>query len=167
MKYTFAVYLHICFLAAEMTIQRSHTDAARAAAVASDLRVLIGKLVRRLRQQVSPSSLSWSQVAVIGHLERQGPATVSALAGAENMRPQSMSTIVASLEAAGLVSGAPDPIDGRQTIWSVTEKSRQWIKRTRLLREDWLFQVIRTNFSTQEQKDLARGIELLKRVADA
>jgi DNA-binding MarR family transcriptional regulator len=104
---------------------------------------------------------------VLGHLERQGPATVSALASAENMRPQSMSTIVASLEAAGLVSGAPDPIDGRQTIWSVTEKCRQWIKLNRMAREDWLFQVIRTNFSTQEQKDLARGIELLKRVADA
>ena len=150
-----------------MTNQRGDSDAARAAAVASDLRVLIGKLVRRLRQQVPPSNLPWSQVAVLGHLERQGPATVSALAGAENMRPQSMSAIVASLEAAGLVSSAPDPIDGRQTIWSVTEKSRQWIKRNRMLREDWLFQIIRANFSVQEQKDLARGIELLKRIADA
>ena len=78
-----------------------------------------------------------------------------------------MSAIVASLEAAGLVSGAPDPIDGRQTMWSVTEKCRQWIKQNRMAREDWLFQVIRTSFSAQEQKDLARGIELLKRVADA
>ena len=150
-----------------MTNQRSNTDTARAAAVASDLRVVIGKLVRRLRQQVPPSDLSWSQMAVLGHLERQGPATVSALAGAENMRPQSMSAIIASLEAAELVSGTADPVDGRQTIWSITEKCRQWIKRTRMLREDWLFQIIRTNFSAQEQKDLARGIELLKRVADA
>jgi DNA-binding MarR family transcriptional regulator len=150
-----------------MTNQRSDTDATRAASVASDLRVLIGKLVRRLRQQVPPSNLPWSQLAVLGHLERQGPATVSVLAAAENMRPQSMSAIVANLEAAGLVIGAPDPIDGRQTIWSITEKSRQWIKRNRVLREDWLFQVIRTNFSAQEQKELARGIELLKRVADA
>jgi DNA-binding MarR family transcriptional regulator len=150
-----------------MTNQRSDPADARAAAAASDLRVLIGKLVRRLRQQVPTGDLPWSQVAVLGHLERQGSATVSVLAAAQNMRPQSMSAIVASLEAGGLVSGVPDPIDRRQTIWSVTEKCRQWIKQNRKAREDWLFQVIRTNFSAQEQKDLSRGIELLKRIADA
>jgi DNA-binding MarR family transcriptional regulator len=36
------------------------------------------------------------------------------------MRPQSMGSAVALLEAAGFVSGAPDPSDGRQTILSLT-----------------------------------------------
>ena len=45
-------------------------------------------------------------------LEKDGPATASSLARAEGMRPQSMGAVVAALESAGLMRGAPDPTDG-------------------------------------------------------
>ena len=45
------------------------------------------------------------------------------------MRPQSMSTAIAALEAAGLVRGAPDPDDGRQTIMSLTDSCRERLRR--------------------------------------
>ena len=39
----------------------------------------------------------------------EGPATVTSLARAEGVRPQSMGATVAALQEAGLVGGAPDP----------------------------------------------------------
>jgi len=77
-----------------------------------------------------------------------------------------MGPLVAALEAAGLVSGAPDPADGRQTILSLTDACRKWIQEGRAARQDWLSRTIQARLSAQEQEDLARAVELLKRLAD-
>jgi len=103
---------------------------------------------------------------VLLRLEREGPTTMSNLARAEGMRPQSMGSAVAVLEAAGYVSGAPDPNDGRQTILSLTAMCREWISKGRAARQDWLFRTIQARLSPKEQKDLAATIELLKRLVD-
>jgi DNA-binding MarR family transcriptional regulator len=147
--------------------QQRNPDAARALALAGELRVLISKLKRRLREQAHPGDLTWSQMSVLGRLEREGPATVTTLARAEGVRPQSMGATVSVLEAAGLVSGAPDPTDGRQTILSLTAACRQWIKAGRAAREDWLFRAIQANLAPAEQEELATAIELLKRLVEA
>lgn len=144
----------------------SDPGAARASALAGELRVLIGKLKRRLRQEVHLGDLTWSQVSVLGHLERNGPATVTELARAEGVRPQSMGATVSVLQAAGLVSGTPHPTDGRQTVLSLTTACRGWIKASRAASEDWLFHAIRTRLAAQEQAELAASVELLKRLVD-
>jgi DNA-binding MarR family transcriptional regulator len=152
-----------------MSRRKSDPDTTRALAIAGELRVLIGQLKRRLRQQVSLGDLdlTWSQVSVLGHLEREGPATVTSLARAESMRPQSMGANVSALEAAGLVSGAPDPDDGRRTLWSLTATCREWIKAGRAAREDWLSNGIRMHLTREEQQQLAHAVELLKRIAES
>ncbi len=136
-----------------------------ALALAHDLRVVIGRLKRRLREQAYLGDLTWSQVAVLGHLDREGPATVTALARAEGMRPQSMGATVAVLEAAGLISGAPDPKDGRQTLLSLTPACRDLIAAGRAAREDWLLRAIQTTLSAEDIKQLAGAVALLKRLA--
>jgi DNA-binding MarR family transcriptional regulator len=140
---------------------------ARAAALAAELRVLIGQLKRRLREQAGLGDLTWSQVSVLSHLEREGPATVTTLARIEGIRPQSMGAIISTLEAAGFVSGAPDPNDKRQTILSLTDKCRDWIKAARAASEDWLFRSIQANFNAEEQDELARAVILLKRLVES
>jgi DNA-binding MarR family transcriptional regulator len=102
---------------------------------------------------------------VLLRLEREGPTTVSALARGESVRPQSMGATVATLEAAGLVSGEPDPNDGRRTILSLTDSCRRWIDEARAARQDWLTRTIETKLSPEEQETLAKGVELLKRLA--
>jgi DNA-binding transcriptional ArsR family regulator len=97
-------------------LQSHDLDEEGTSSLASELRSVIGKLKRRLREQANLGDLTWSQLLVLKRLERDGPATVSTLARAERMRPQSMSANVSALEAAGLVTGGPDPKDGRQTI---------------------------------------------------
>jgi DNA-binding MarR family transcriptional regulator len=135
-------------------------------ALAGDLRVVISQLRRRLREQSSIGDLTWSQTSVLSRLEREGSATVSSLARAEGMRPQSMGATVSALEAAGLVNGSPDPEDGRQTILSLTPACREWIKAARAAKEDWLFRAIQSKLSPEEQGELAKGVELLKRLAE-
>jgi DNA-binding MarR family transcriptional regulator len=150
-----------------MTKLENDPEAARTLVVAGELRVLIGKLRRRLREEGHPGDLTWSQVLALGHLERDGPASVTALARAEGVRPQSMGATVAVLQTAGLVNGSPDPNDGRQTVLSLTAACRELIKTSRAAREDWLFRSIRANLTPAEQKQLATAVELLKRVADS
>lgn len=145
---------------------KERPDSARAAALATELRLMFGRLKRRLREQANTDEFTGSQLAVLRHLYLDGPATVTALAKVEGVRPQSMGATVAVLEAAGLVRGATDPADGRQTILSLTESSRQKIKAGQAAHQDWLFRAIRTNLTPAEQEQLAAGVELLKRVVD-
>jgi hypothetical protein len=62
-------------------------------ALAGDLRVVIGRLIRRIRAE--RRDLSLAQVTVLGRLDRGGPAGVSDLAAGERVRPQSMARTVA------------------------------------------------------------------------
>lgn len=149
-----------------MTKASTLSETARVAALAADLRVLAGKLKRRLREQTAAHGLTWAQVSVLGHLEREGPATVTELARVEGVRPQSMGATVSALEQAGLVKGSAHPTDGRQTVMSLTAKAREWIKASRAAREDWLFQTIRSRLSPAEQTKLAAALELIKRLVD-
>lgn len=142
------------------------TGTVRTSALAEDLRLLIGTLKRRLREQGQRGDHPPSQVAVLLRLEKDGPATVSALARSEGMRPQSMSAAIAALEAAGQVRGAPDPDDGRQTIISLTDTCRERLRTSRAARQDWLSRTIAARLSPQEQKNLAAAIRLLKRLVE-
>jgi DNA-binding MarR family transcriptional regulator len=126
---------------------------------------VMGKLKRRLREQAGVGDLTSSQISVLLRLEREGPATTSSLARLEGMRPQSMGTVIAPLQAAGLVRGAPDPADGRQTILSLTDACRKWVADGRAARQDWLTRNLQAHLSPEEQDRLAEAVELLKRLA--
>ena len=160
MKLTFVVFLHICYHAG---VRKTHD---RAATMAAELRVVLGKLKRRLREHANKGDLSLSQLAVLGYLDREGPSTVTALARAEGVRPQSMGATVAALHEAGLVCGTPHPADGRQTVLSLSATAVEWIRASRAAREDWLAQAIRTHLTPAEQEELVKAAALLKRIID-
>jgi DNA-binding MarR family transcriptional regulator len=134
--------------------------------VAAELRIVAGALNRRLREQADEADLTSAQKSVLLRLERDGPATGTTLARAEAMRPQSMGAIITALEAAGHVTGAPDPSDGRQTIVSLTDHFRDWVCAARAARQDWLVRALQARLTAQEQRQLADGVALLKRLLD-
>lgn len=136
-----------------------------AAALAGDIRAIVARLKRRLREQGAVGDYTPSQIAVLLRLERDGPATVSSLARAEGMRPQSMGTTIAPLEAAGLVAGSPDPDDGRQTLLALTEPCRTYLRESRAARQDWLCRTIQARLTQAEQVELAAAVKLLERLA--
>lgn len=140
--------------------------ATQTTALIAELATLFGKLKRKLRAQASAGDLTPSQVAVLSHLDRAGPATVSTLARLEGVRPQSMGATVASLEGLGLVKGAPDPSDGRQTILSLTPKCEAMIRTGRAARHEWLQRAITAKLTPQEQAQLRAALGLLSRIVD-
>lgn len=132
--------------------------------LAHELRVFARGLKRGLRAQADAGDLTPSQTAVLLRLEEEGAMTTSALARAEGMRSQSMGPIVAALEEAGLVAGAPDPSDGRQILLSLTDRCRDWLSQGRSARQDWLSRTIEARLSPAERDQLARAIPILLRL---
>ena len=143
------------------------SDPANVEALAIELLSIAGKLKRRLREQASPGDFTPSQLSVVGRLEREGPSTVTTLARAEGMRPQSMGAIVAVLEEAGLVGGEAHPTDGRQTVLSLTPGCREMLRAGRAARQDWLAESIRTSLASEERTTLASAVALLHRLIDS
>jgi len=126
--------------------------------------VVLGQLVRRLRAE---HRFSLAHGSVLGRLDREGPRGTSDLAAAERVRPQSMAQTVSELEAEGLISRRPDPDDGRRALLELTDKGRLTLEAERRQREGWLFEAISGQLSQQEQEELARAVELLRRLADS
>lgn len=132
--------------------------------LASELRVVIGQIVRRLRAE---HGFSLSQGAVLGRLDREGTSSIGALAVAEHVRPQSMAQIVCDLEALGLIARRPDPTDGRRVLVDLTEVGIQALAEDRRKREGWLALAIADDLSSEDQEVLMRAVALLRRLADA
>jgi DNA-binding MarR family transcriptional regulator len=133
------------------------------ALVASELRAVLGQLLRRLRSQ---HRFPLSHGAVLGRLDRCGPRSVSDLAAAERMRPQSMAQTVAELEADGLVARRPDPSDRRRALVELTEQGQSVLAADRRAREGWLAQAIEQDLSEDEQAVLTDAVELLRGLAE-
>ncbi|HEU4818631.1 MarR family winged helix-turn-helix transcriptional regulator [Janthinobacterium sp.] len=148
------------------TPQEDHEDHEQVLQLAGELRIFVGKLRRRLREEAHLGDVSMSQASVLSRLERDGPATASSLARAEGMRPQSMAATVQALTDAQMVTGSPDPLDGRQTLLTLTESCRAWIAASRAAREDWLARTIETRLTPAEVTELDNAVALLKRLAE-
>jgi len=131
---------------------------------ASELRIVLGHLVRRLRAE---NSFSISQGAVLARLEREGPQTTSALAAAERVRPQSMAHTIAELQAAGFVDRRPHPLDRRQILIELTGDGHRKLVEDRRRREGWLARAIATELSAEEKDVLIRALPLLDRLAQS
>ncbi len=149
-----------------MSRRRSSTQTGLSRRLAAEIRAVYRKLKVRYREHGGGDNLTPSQASVLLRLETDGSATVSSLARAEGMRPQSMSAIVVPLEEAGLVSGAPDPDDGRQTLLSLTPKCLKWVQEGRAARQDWLTATVARKLSVREQERLQAALELLARLVE-
>jgi DNA-binding MarR family transcriptional regulator len=132
--------------------------------LASELRVVVGQLVRRLRSEVR---LSLSQAAVMGRLDREGPLSISELAVAERVRPQSMAQTIHDLEEQGHVVRRPDPEDRRRALIQLTDTGLQAVEADRRKRDGWLADVIGHHLSADERRLLTRTVPILRRIADA
>jgi DNA-binding MarR family transcriptional regulator len=130
--------------------------------VASELRLVLGRLVRRLRAE---RHFSLAQASVLGRLDREGARSTSDLAASERVRPQSMAQTVGELEAEGLILRTPDPTDARRGLLELTEKGRETLEADRRERDGWLAQTIAESFSVEEQQTLAHAVPLLTRLA--
>ena len=132
------------------------------APLATDLRLVIGRLIRRLRAE---HRFPLTQAAVLGRLDRDGPQCIGELAASECVRPQSMSQTLAELEADQLISRSPDATDGRRTRIELTQLGRDALTEDRAMREGWLAEAI-AEFTPGERERLADAVDLLRRLSE-
>jgi DNA-binding MarR family transcriptional regulator len=132
----------------------------------SDFVQAIGLLVRRVRAAAASHELSWSETSVLGRLAKAGPATTADLARAQGMRPQSMRTIVATLEAMGMVERKPHATDGRQVNIALTAKGAAVQKSASDAKRTWVAQAI-DQLDEQDRETLFAAGKIIRHLAES
>ena len=135
-----------------------------AASAAGDLRVLLGRLRRRLKEVDNTDGITASQLSVMSRLEREGPAAPGVLATAERVRPQSMGATLAALEERGLIERRHDPADGRRQVVSLSDAGVEAIRGTRRVREEWLARALQDRYTEAERGTITEALALLERL---
>jgi len=125
----------------------------------------IGLLVRRVRAAAASHELSLSESAVLGRLERQGPATTAELARAESVKPQSMGATIAALEERGLVERKPHPTDGRQLNIALTAQGAAIRNSVREAKRTWLAEAM-SQLDEEEREILFRAGDIIRRLVE-
>src|SRR5207244_4440316 len=80
--------------------------------LAADLRLVVGRLSRRLRQH-GESGVTASLLSAMWAIERLQPVTLGDLADAERVQPPTLTRLVVRLEEMGLVVREAEPTDRR------------------------------------------------------
>ena len=141
----------------------SRTDAG----LASELRVGVMRLARRLRSEREPDNqLGVGAISVLGVLLRHGESTIGALAAHERVRPPSMTRTVNCLVEEGYAVRRPSDTDGRSTLVAISEKGRRILLADRRRRDAWLARQLKE--LTPDERDLLRRVApLIERLASA
>ena len=142
----------------------SLTAVSDVAPLASELRLAVHRLTRRLRQQTSTDGLTLTQTSALAVIWREGPLSAGDLAAREKVRPPSITRVLAALEAMGLVGREENPKDGRQVVVRITPLGHQRMEAYVLERELWLTQQL-AEFEPAEQDVLRQAAGLLDRLA--
>jgi DNA-binding MarR family transcriptional regulator len=132
----------------------------------TELSLAIGQLMRRLRAEVNPGELTWSQLATLARLERVGAMTTADLARSEHVKPQSMGTTLADLEQEGLVQRRPHPTDGRQVLFALTSQGIEARRQRNIAKREWLMAAA-AKLDPAEQQSLISAAALIKRLAES
>jgi DNA-binding MarR family transcriptional regulator len=104
---------------------------------AARLRRGIMRLSRRLRLSAA-GSLSPGQVSILGWLDQHESLTLGELATFEQVRPPSITPLVNSLKAQGLITCAKDVVDRRSTRVVLSAKGRRELNVIRRRRTEFL-----------------------------
>lgn len=137
-----------------------------AARSARDLRVVLSRLRRRIREVATDEDLTPSQESALTLVGKHGAATASALASAEGVRPQSMAATLAALDQHGLIRRSPDPEDGRRQLVTLTEAGRERIEGNRQVRGEWLARAFEDRYTEQERRTILDALALMERLSE-
>ncbi|MFF1574569.1 MarR family winged helix-turn-helix transcriptional regulator [Leifsonia sp. NPDC058292] len=133
--------------------------------IAVDLRAVLARLLRKLREATA-DAITPSQASALSRLSKGGVSTVSALAMAERVRPQSMAAIVESLEGLGFVTRSQDPNDGRRQIVDLTDTGWEQVAGQKEAGLAWLDEALAQQVSKAELITLAAATAILERILD-
>ncbi|KIP53657.1 hypothetical protein SD72_02795 [Leucobacter komagatae] len=134
--------------------------------LAQHIRLNQDRLRRLVRASGAAQELSRTQEAVLSLLDRQGSLTTADLAKRENLRPQSMGTVVADLLGLGFVVKSPHPTDRRRELVSLTPAGQAEVTRISLIRDQDLAVLFDARFARQDRALIRKALELLDALAE-
>jgi DNA-binding MarR family transcriptional regulator len=145
-----------------MTVTARAPDLLRSA---GELRIAVGRIVRRLRQEWESGELTAAELSLLARLEEDGPCGPAALAEAEQVTPPVVCSTVAGLQRHGLVERDPDPRDGRRVILSVTRAGQAELTARRSALSQRVAAALAEGFTPAERQQLIAVVPLLQRLA--
>jgi DNA-binding MarR family transcriptional regulator len=140
-------------------------DTGAGAAAATAVRRGVIRLGRRLRLERPAHDVPLLQLAVLAELNDAGPLTPGQLAAAQRVQPQSLTRVLATLEASGLIGRQLHPDDGRRALLAITEPGRDTLRRDAGQRDAWLAQAMAAQLTPTERELLRLAGELMERLA--
>ncbi|MFH8342514.1 MarR family winged helix-turn-helix transcriptional regulator [Streptomyces sp. AM6-12] len=129
-----------------------------------EVRAVISRLRRRILKASEAEDITLGQASVLARLAGKGGVTASELAAAEGMRHQSMTAMVASLVALGLVERAHDPDDGRRLLIELTAAGRRRVEQGRQARTEWLAGRLQDRCTEEERRTVIAAMAVLERL---
>jgi DNA-binding MarR family transcriptional regulator len=123
-------------------------------------------LLRRLRIEDAASGLSAPQLSALSVVVFGGPVTLGDLARAEQVRPPTISRLVAGLIQAGLLEATQDPEDRRVQRVKATPKGRALLEAGRARRVKRLTRDLE-RLDSREFSAVAEAIVTIERIARA
>ena len=123
-------------------------------------------LLRRLRREDDASGLPAPQLSAMSVIVFGGPITLGALAIAEQVRPPTITKLVALLEEQGLVERETDPEDRRIVRVSATPRGTRLLYDGRRRRVASLAESLR-GLPVADRAALAKAIPILEKIARA
>jgi len=131
------------------------------------LRVSLSALMRQLRQTAPPDAIGSARLSVLGTLYRRGPMTPTDLAAHERVKLQTLTRLLAELEADAWIVREPDPDDGRRTVLSLTRLGVRQLTADVQRREASLAAAIDAALTPAQQANLLKACEALDAVTEA
>jgi DNA-binding MarR family transcriptional regulator len=137
------------------------------AELAAQVRILAGRLWRRMRQDTATirPDLTPVRIGVLSLIDRHAPIMIGELASLEHMHASTMTRIVDALELRGLAVRNPDDHDRRAVVVSLTAEGKAAVEQARLV-EDVLLSRTLERFTESERAVLIRALPLLRRLVE-
>ena len=110
------------------------------AALASELRLAIYRMTRRMRQQHPTHDLTLTQISALAIIWRDGPIAAGELAIREQVRAPSITRVINTLEDAGIVRRMQNLADRRQVLIQITDEGVRQASSYVQAREAWLIE---------------------------
>jgi len=132
-----------------------------AAAVADRLHSAAIHLLRRVRKQDAATGEGPARLSALSVLVFGGPCTLGQLAAAEQVRPPTMTRIVAGLKRSGLAQITADATDKRRIQIRATAKGTRLLQEGRRRRIAYLAQHLGV-LHEQELDSLAEAVQILE-----
>jgi DNA-binding MarR family transcriptional regulator len=149
----------------------THPEHRSDAGLATELRISVSRLARRLRVERTASALgepdlSETQLAALAALERHGAMTPGELADHEKVQPPSMTRVISALVDSQLVRREPHPSDRRQVVLTVTGTGRELVNKARRRRDAWLAKRLK-ELTPAERATLRAAAPILEKLSQS